>query len=67
MVTQADIDALNAAIALGEREVSIGNKRVVYRSVAELIQARNDLARQLAEASGKSRTTRIRPGHRGYR
>lgn len=68
MVTQADIDALNGAIALGESEVQIGGKRIKYRTVQELILARNDLARQLAEAQGDGcgRITRIAPGRRGF-
>lgn len=61
-VTQSDIDDLNAAIAVGERLVRKANGETIeYRSVADLIRARNDLARQLAEqgASGKPRRPRI--------
>lgn len=60
-VTQADIDALNAAIANGERVVKLGDKLVEYRSVAELIQARSDLQAQLtASANAAAGTTRPR-------
>lgn len=66
MVSQADIDALNAALAQGERQVMIGAKQITYRSVAELIAARDDLQRQMATANSNGRITRIRPSGRGY-
>lgn len=72
MVTQTDIDNLNAAIAQGERSVTIDGESVTYRSVSELIAARNDLVQQLANQSGA--TSAARPlkryqaiyGGRGY-
>lgn len=72
-VTQADIDALNAAIASGERQVTIGSQSVTYRSINDLLQARDDLQRQLdaqAVASGdkspRPRQTMAYYGGRGY-
>lgn len=71
-VTQADIDALNAAIASGERQVTIGGTSVTYQTIASLIQARNDLRdelkRQQEEASGtyRPKQTYIAYGGRGY-
>lgn len=71
-VTQADIDALNAAIAKGERVVRLGDKSVEYRSITELIAARNDLAAQLAEAANaasaepRSRQTYLYQSGRGH-
>lgn len=72
-VTQADLDALNAAIASGEKQVALGAQQVTYRSIAELIAARNDMQDQLnaqnAEAAGtprKSRQTRLYQAGRGY-
>ena len=72
-VTQADLDALNAAIASGEKQVALGAQQVTYRSIAELIAARNDLEAQLkaqnADAAGtprKSRLTRLYQAGRGY-
>lgn len=60
-VTQADIDALNAALATGERIVRLGDKTVEYRSVTDLIAARNDLQKQLADAANAAAgTTRQR-------
>lgn len=60
-ITQAQIDALNAAIANGERVVRHGDKMVEYRSIAELIQARNELQALLtAETNASAGTTRPR-------
>lgn len=60
-VTQADIDALNAAIASGERQVVIGGESVTYNTTDSLIRARNDLQAQLnaatARAEGRRRPT----------
>jgi len=38
---QADLDAINSAIASGEMEVSYRDKRIKYRSIDELISAKN--------------------------
>jgi len=67
-VTQSDIDALDAAIARGERSITSGDRTVTYRSVAEMIQARNHLAVQIkAQApTGTSRQTLLYHGGRGY-
>ena len=68
-VTQLDIDNLNAAIASGARSVTLGGQTVTYNTTASLIEARNDLQRQLAVASGtasKPRTRRMIYGGRGY-
>lgn len=51
-VTQADIDELNRAIATGERMVVLNGQSVTYRSIADLILARDDLQRQLTAAAG---------------
>lgn len=47
MPNQADIDALNAAIAGGEKQTVISGESVTYRSIAEMIAARSDLQRQI--------------------
>lgn len=67
-VTQAYIDVLNEAIARGEKSVLHNGKQVVYRSVHELIRARDDMERQLAATEGRkrSRIYRIAPAGRGY-
>lgn len=69
-VTQADIDALNAAIAAPERQVSDGDKSVTYQTVDSLIKARNDMVRQLARqdaaAARRSKVTTIIHGGRDF-
>lgn len=66
-VTQADIDALNTAIASGEKQVALGAQQVTFRSISELIAARNDLQRQLdVQATPKSRQTKLYHAGRGY-
>lgn len=68
-VTQADIDALNAAIASGEKQVALGAQQVTYRSIDELIRARNTLQAELdaqSVAGVKSRQTLLYQKGRGY-
>ena len=68
-VTQADIDALNAAIASGEKQVALGAQQVTYRSIDELIRARNTLQAELDAQSStavKSRQTLLYQKGRGY-
>ena len=71
-VTQADIDALNSAIASGERMVVLNGQSVTYRSIPDLIAARNDLLRQMNDAlqtgTGRPRPKRFYAHHagRGY-
>lgn len=60
MVTQADIDNLNAAIASGARAVTIGDQSVTYNTTASLIAARDDMTRQLAAQDAKA-AGRVRP------
>ena len=59
MVTQADMDSLNRAIASGTRSVTIGGQTVVYNTTESLIKARNDAQTQLnaqnAQSTGKRR------------
>jgi hypothetical protein len=46
-VTQADVDALNAAIASGARSVTLGEQTVIYNTTESLIKARNDMRAEL--------------------
>lgn len=46
--TSADLDAINAAIARGERTVQFADRSVTYRSIDELLQARAVIAASLA-------------------
>lgn len=71
-VTQQDIDALNTAIASGERMVVLNGQSVTYRSIDDLIKARNDLRQEMSDAiaasEGKRRVKRMYAYHagRGY-
>ena len=72
-VTQADIDNLNAAIASGERQVTIGGQSVTYNGTADLIRARDDMraellrqSREVAGATSPSKQTRLYHAGRGY-
>jgi hypothetical protein len=59
--TQADLDAIKAAIASGEQSVEVGGRKVVYRSVDDLRKARDDIAAELASAAVSS-TSSVRRG-----
>ena len=50
-VSQQDIDNLNSAIASGERVVMLNGQSVTYRSIDDLIKARNDLRNELRAAA----------------
>lgn len=62
MVTQLDVDALNQALANGEKQVVIDGQSVTYRTISDLISARNDLQellnRQTAAANDNRRPKR---------
>lgn len=60
-VTQADIDNLTRAIASGQRQVTIGSESVTYRSIDDLIKARDTLKRELDEANASAGTIERRP------
>lgn len=47
MTTQADYDALKAAIAGGYLRVRHGDRDVTYRSMDEMVRALNMMAREL--------------------
>jgi hypothetical protein len=71
-VSQADIDALNAAIASGARSVTLGEQTVIYNTTDSLIKARNDmraelLAQEQAQAGRfRGRQTYVTFAGRGY-
>lgn len=48
---QAQLAELNAAIAGPERQVTDGSQNVTYRSIDDLIKARNDLQARLDAAT----------------
>lgn len=51
-ITQDDIDALNRAIRSGEHSVTYNGRSVTFRSVTELMKARDDAAAQLLASKG---------------
>ncbi|MQR02334.1 phage head-tail joining protein [Glaciimonas soli] len=61
-VTQSDIDSLNAAIASGTRQVTLGGQSVTYQTTESLIKARDNLKQELvnqqAVAGGAVRSKR---------
>lgn len=62
-VSQSDIDALNAALATGEKQVTLDNQTIIYRTVSDLILARNYMQEQLnrdnAIAANKRKPKRV--------
>lgn len=52
-------DKLATLRASGARAVQHGEKRLEFRSDAEIVAALSDLDRQIAEASGQRRHSRI--------
>jgi len=64
-VTQEQIDALNAAIASGERQISNGSQQVTYRPISDLIKARDDLQTQFDQQNGVQRPKQYRMYHAG--
>jgi len=52
--TAADLAAIDTAIASGEMVVQFGDRRVQYRSIAELKQARALVADQQSRVSSES-------------
>ena len=64
--TQDDLDRVKRAIARGELEVQYADRRVKFRSLAELQSAQRLIASELAAASStqpRARITLLR--HRG--
>lgn len=53
--TQAQIDALDAAIAKGALTVKDGENLITYRSVDDMIKARAYMAGQLSPVAGTMR------------
>lgn len=54
--TQAQYDALNAAIANGTTQVKFGDRTVQYRSIDEMMRVRRLMARDLNIARPPNRT-----------
>lgn len=56
--TNADLTAVDTAIATGELTVEVNGRRVTYRSVAELKEARTLIKAELAAQSPNASTRR---------
>jgi len=64
--TQAHLDAVERAIARGEKVVRYSDRTVEYRSVDELVRARGLIRTELAKAAGpRSRVVRLYHGGKG--
>jgi hypothetical protein len=64
--TQKHLDAVEAAIARGEKTVRYTDRTVEYRSVDELLKARDVIRTSLANAAGpRSRVVRLSHGGKG--
>lgn len=56
--TTADLDTLDRAIASGTLSLQLDGRRVQYRSMQELLQARAHVAQQLADAAAAANGSR---------
>lgn len=62
-----DLERIESAIAKGELDVQYADRRVRYRSIAELREARTEIIRDLNGAAGRSSIVRIRHAGKGVR
>lgn len=53
--TQADLDAMNQAIALGARRVSYNGQTVEYRDLDEMRAVRDEMERELGVRKSRRR------------
>ena len=56
--TQADLDAINAAIATGAQTITFNNRSVTYHSLKDLLTLRAEIVRSL-NATTTGRTFRL--------
>ncbi|MEX3777822.1 hypothetical protein QIW53_13325 [Pseudomonas fluorescens] len=64
--TQKHLDAVEAAIARGEKVVRYTDRTVEYRTVDELLKAREEIRTSLSSAAGpRSRAVRLYHGGKG--
>lgn len=54
-LSQSDLDALDAAIASGHLTVRLADRAITYHSIAELIKAREHVAKVISDSGGVSR------------
>lgn len=55
--TQADIEVIERAIASGTLSVKFADEEVVYRSISDLLKARDAMRSALEGSTGKIRCT----------
>jgi len=64
--SQKHLDAVVAAIARGEKTVRYSDRTVEYRSIDELLKARDEIRTSLSQAAGpRSRVVRLTHGGKG--
>ncbi|MNI02299.1 hypothetical protein D3C73_551650 [compost metagenome] len=64
--TQKHLDAVEAAIARGEKVVRYTDRTVEYRTVDELLKAREEIRTSLISAAGpRARAVRLYHGGKG--
>ncbi|MEJ0003456.1 MAG: hypothetical protein WDN30_07750 [Pararobbsia sp.] len=65
--TQADLNRIQRAIATGELEVQFHDRKVRYRSIAELREAQTEIVRALDSQRPSSNIFRLRSAGKGMR
>lgn len=63
--SSADLAAIEAAIARGERTVQYADRSVTYRDVTELLQAKADILRSLPTSTTRPRQY-VAVGSKGF-
>lgn len=58
--TQTDLDAIDDLISAGEGDVSINGKRVVYRTLSDLLKIRSLIERDIAAETGSRPVRSVR-------
>ena len=58
--SQSDLDALDRAIASGALSLELAGRKMTYRSVDELLKARDHVAGELARAGAPRRCSAFR-------
>jgi len=63
---QSDLDNIRAAIATGAKEVTYAdNRRVVYRSLAEMQSIRDEIEAEVSGRGGSLKDNRVVTGYAG--
>ncbi|MGL5589091.1 MAG: phage head-tail joining protein [Aeromonas veronii] len=54
--TKDDLESIDAAIASGELKVLVDGQEITYRSIAELLKARDFIKNEMAKGEGRRRS-----------